>query len=183
MSDNKQPLQIPIMLAFREAFQARDAKKGGMEYRDGERVLSERGRLRRRGANEDELKKDLAVDLIQLANTINLAAAVDLEGLDYVQRSILNYGVVDLSVLADKDKRLKELPRRLKTALLNNEPRFVEESMQIELSSEVNEVDQTFRFEIFAEMACRPVDIPMEFVAEIDVGSGRLRFSDVGSAS
>lgn len=181
MSDSsKKALQIPIMYAFREAFAARDAKKGGMEYKDGERVLSDRGRARRKGANEEELKRDLGVDLMQLANTVNLAAAANLDGLDYVQRSVLNFGVLDLSVLADKGKRLALLPKQLKAALLNNEPRFVEETMEIVLAEEVNATDQTFRFEVFAEMACRPVDIPMEFVAEIDVASGRLRFSDPG---
>lgn len=180
MSDpSKHALQIPLMYAFRAAFEARDAKKSGMEYRDGDRVLSDRGRIRRRGANETELKRDLGLDLLQLANTINLAAAVDLEGLEYVQKSVLNYGVVDLSNLADKDKRLVHLPRQLKQALLVHEPRFIDSTMQVTLATEVNEVDQTFKLDIFAEMACRPVDIPLEFVAEIDVSSGKLKFSDL----
>jgi type VI secretion system protein ImpF len=173
-------LQIPLMYAFREAFAARDARRDGMEYRDGERVLSERGRVRRRGANEDQLKRDLAIDLFQLANTINMEAEVNMTGLDHVRRSILNYGLIDLSRLSDNDRRINDLPARLKAAMLAHEPRFIPDSMDIRLSDQTDELEQTLRFDISAEMVCRPVDIPLEFVAEIEVASGRLRFSDLG---
>lgn len=181
MSDQARvQLQIPIMYAFRDAHRAHDAKVEGVEHKGGERVLTDRGRMRRRGANEETLKRNLGVDLLQLANTINLAAANDLEGLDYVKRSVLNYGVIDLSNLSDADDRLAQLPTQLKEALLNNEPRFVRDTMQISMREVFDDVEQKLRFEIHAEMACRPVDIPLEFVAEIDVGSGRLKFSDLG---
>ena len=39
------------------------------------------------------LKRDLAVDLLALANTIDLASAVDIADLDYVKRSIVNFGL------------------------------------------------------------------------------------------
>ena len=58
MSDaTKRPLQIPIMYAFREAFRARDAKVAGVVYEQGERVLSDRGRLRRRGAKAQQARR------------------------------------------------------------------------------------------------------------------------------
>lgn len=181
MSDQARvQLQIPLMYAFRDAHRAHDARIEEVEHKGGERVLTDRGRLRRRGANEEALKRNLGIDLVQLANTINLDAACNLDGLDYVKRSVLNYGVVDLSNLSDADDRLKNLPGQLKEALLNNEPRFVRETMHIEMSEVFDDVEQKLRFEIHAEMACRPVDIPLEFVAEIDVGSGRLKFSDLG---
>lgn len=182
MSDlNTVQLQIPIMYAFREAYRARDAKVAGMVYRDGERVLTDRGRSRRRGADEQTLKRNLAIDLLQLANTINLAAAADLTGLDYVRRSILNYGVPDLSALSANETRLKNLPDSLRRALLDNEPRFIRESMTVTLAERYDDVEQKLRFDIHAEMACRPVDIPLEFIAEIDVGSGKLKFANVSS--
>jgi len=170
------------MYAFREAHQARDAKVAGAVYRDGERVLSDRGRARRQGANEDMLKRNLGLDLVQLANTINLASAVDLTDLDHVRRSILNYGVPDLSNLSSDDPRLKTLPAQLRAALLDHEPRFIRDTMTVALGEAFDDIEQKLRFDIYAEMACRPVDIPLEFVAEIDVGSGKLQFSKVGAA-
>ena len=62
---------------------------------------------------------------------------------------------------------------------VNNEPRFVPESMEVKLREEFDDVNQKLMFEINAEMACKPVDIPLEFVAEIDVGSGKMKFSNI----
>ena len=32
-------------------------------------------------------------------------------------------------------------------------------------------------FSVTAEMACSPLDLPMEFVAEVDVGSGKIQLT------
>lgn len=175
----KTQLQIPLMYAFREAHKARDAKVDGTTYKDGQRVLTDRSAARRRGANEAQLKRNLEIDLVQLANTINMAACMDLDDLDHVRRSVLNYGVVDLSNLTSEDIRVQKIPQQLARALINNEPRFVPETMNVKLREEFDDVNQKLLFEINAEMACKPVDIPLEFVAEIDVGSGKMKFSNI----
>lgn len=178
--DPKQQLQIPIMYAFREAHKARDAKVDATSYEDGQRVLTERAAVRRRGANEAQLKRNLEIDLVQLANTINLDACMDVDDLEYVSKSVLNYGVVDLSNMTSEDIRLQKVPQRLARALINNEPRFVPEAMDVKLREEFDDVNQKLMFDINAEMACKPVDIPLEFIAEIDVGSGKMKFSNIG---
>lgn len=181
MSQNDKRLQIPIMYAFREAHKAKDAQVDSNTFVGGDRVLSERAAMRRRGANEQQLKANLEVDLVRLANTINMAAVVDLEDLEYVQKSVLNYGVVDLSNMTTDDFKLLRVPRQLREALLNHEPRFVPETMDVTLREEIDEENQTIAFDVAAEMACKPVDIPLEFVAEIDVGSGKFKFNNVNS--
>jgi type VI secretion system protein ImpF len=180
--ESKQQLQIPIMYAFREAFRARDAKIDGTSYNDGQRVLTDRAALRRRGANEAQLRRNLEIDLVQLANTINLSACMDVDDLEYVRKSVLNYGVVDLSNLTSEDIRVQRIPQQLARALLNHEPRFVPETMDVQLREDFDDVNQKLRFEINAEMACKPVDIPLEFIAEIDVGSGKMKFSNIEGA-
>lgn len=167
------------MYAFRDAFEARDAQKDTVEYRDGERVVSERAALRKRGANEAQLKKNLSIDLIHLANSINLGAAEDLDQYANVKKSILNFGVLDLSSLTSEDIKNQDLPRQLKEALLNCEPRFVAKSLEVKMREEFDDVNQRISLDIYAEMACRPVDIPLEFTAEIDVGSGKMKFSQL----
>ncbi|MAQ47028.1 MAG: hypothetical protein CL813_05390 [Confluentimicrobium sp.] len=174
-------LQIPLMYAFREAAAAKDARTPSNDYRDGERVLSERGALRRRGANEAQLRRNLEIDLVQLANTINLEACEDLDDYEYVRRSVLNYGLIDLSDMTSEDLRLRELSRRLARALVAHEPRFVEATLSVKMRREFDEVHQKIAFDVHAEMACKPVDIPMEFVAEIDVGSGKLNFTNLSA--
>lgn len=171
-------LQIPLMYAFRDAHEARDAKVSSTTYEDGERVLSERAAMRRRGANEAQLKKNLYLDLVHLSNTINLDAALDLEGLDYVAKSVLNYGVVDLSNLTSEDADVAKISQRLANALVACEPRFVPESMHVKMRDKFDDVNQKLLFDIQCEMACKPVDIPLEFAAELDIGSGKMQLND-----
>src|SRR6185312_9589876 len=83
--DSKAPsFQVPLMLAFREAFREGDASKRIEERLAGERVVSARGSLKRRGADEVLLRRDLATDLLSLVNTIDLSSAEDISELEYV---------------------------------------------------------------------------------------------------
>ena len=141
-------------------------------------MLSERAAMRRRGANEEQLKRNLYRDLVNLSNTINLDAALDLSRAEYVAKSVLNYGVVDLSNLTSEDADVQQLCKDLADALVACEPRFLPESMNVRMREKFDDVNQKLLFDIECEMACKPVDIPLEFAAEIDVGSGKMQLND-----
>ena len=47
----------------------------------------------------------------------------------------------------------------------------------IDRSDSFDEVNQRVRFVVSGELACRPLDIPIEFVAEVDVGSGKVQLT------
>jgi len=176
--DSKSPsFQIPLMLAFRDAFQAGDATKRLEERVGGERVLSARGSLKRRGADEAVLKRDLAIDLMSLVNTIDLGSAIDLSDLGSVKRSVLNYGLPDLSALTSLESDVDNVGDYLKQALLAHEPRLRPESIHVEKASEVSDETHRVSFSVSAEMACSPLDLQTEFVAEVDVSSGSLRLT------
>jgi type VI secretion system protein ImpF len=182
--DPKAPsFQVPLMLAFREAFAAGDSAKRIEERVGGERVVSGRGSLKRRGADEAVLKRDLAIDLTSLMNTVDLASAVDISDLDYVRKSIVNYGLPDLSGLTSQDVAIANIGQHLKAALLAHEPRLRPESIHIERGSEVDDETHRVNFSVYAEMACSPLDLPTEFVAEVDIGSGAMRLTKLPNSS
>lgn len=174
---NSDRFQIPVMFAFRDAFDAKDARKRIEERRDGEKVISGRGSLKRRGADETVLKRNLAVDLLALVNTIDLASAIDLEEFEHVGRSVLNFGLYDIAHLTSEEIGVETVARDLSAALLNHEPRLDPESLQVVRDREIDEVNQRIRFTVSAEMSCTPLDIPIEFVAEIDIGSGKVQLT------
>jgi type VI secretion system protein ImpF len=174
---NADRFQIPVMFAFRDAFDAKDARKRIEERRDGEKVISGRGSLKRRGADETMLKRNLAVDLLALVNTVDLASAVDLEDFEHVGRSVLNFGLRDVAHLTSQEIGVESLARDLSAALVNHEPRLDPESLQIVRDGEFDDVNQRIRYTVSAEMACTPLDVPIEFVAEIDIGSGKVQLT------
>lgn len=171
------------MHAFRDAFEAGDASKKLNQRVGGEKVISGRGSLKRRGADESILRKDLAVDLLSLVNTIDLGSAVDLEKFDYVSKSVLNFGLYDVSHLTSQEKAVEEIASDLMTALLQHEPRLNPETLNVERSAIFDESNQKMRYEISAEMLSKPLDIPIEFVAEVDVGSGKVQISQLAKNS
>jgi type VI secretion system protein ImpF len=171
----KDRLQIPLMFAFRDAHEKRDAAKAEDIRVDGERVVSERSSLRRRGADEGLLKRDLAEDLNHLVDTIDLDSSVDLHDKPYTKRSILNYGLYDLNHVLLTSETAGEVLDNLKRALLEHEPRLRPESLTIERTAkDKDHVQQRIRFNVHAELICKPLDIPIEFVAELDPTSAKV---------
>ena len=170
----RENFQIPLMYAFRDAFEKGDATKQENLVVDGERVLSTRGSLRRRAADETLLKRDLAIDLGALLDTIDLDSVEDLEGLDYVKKSVINYGLYDITHVTTGSSRIDALRGQLKDALLQHEPRLTPDTLGVERVIIKDDTDQRVRYQVSANMICRPLDVPIEFVAELDVGAAKI---------
>ena len=175
-------MHIPLMYAFRDGFEKRDSAKEIDQREGGERVISKRGMLSRTGAKEPELKRDLSVDLGALVNTINLASVEDIGGLDRVRKSVLNFGLDDIGHMSSEEVAVESIAADLKTALLNHEPRLDPETLDVARSVEHDEVNQRVEFKVSAELEAKPVNLPLEFIAEIDVCSGKVQLSRLSGA-
>jgi type VI secretion system protein ImpF len=148
-------LKIPLMFAFRDAYEKRDAKRMEDVRVDGERVISNRNSMRR-GTTESVLKQDLGTDLGSLVDTINLGSAIALD-----------------EITAGTD-RVDIIGVNLKAALLRHEPRLNRRSLSVQRNGDDEDSGQRVRFKVHAELISRPLDIPVEFVAEVDVGAGKV---------
>ena len=175
-------MHIPLMYAFRDGFEKRDSAKEIDQREGGERVISKRGMLSRTGAKEPELKRDLATDLGALVNTINLASVEDLENLSRVRKSVLNFGLDDIGHLTSEEMAVENIAADLRTALLNHEPRLDPETLDVAKNVEHDEVNQRVEFKVSAELEAKPVNLPLEFIAEIDVCSGKVQLSRLPGA-
>ncbi|WP_164738339.1 type VI secretion system baseplate subunit TssE [Frigidibacter oleivorans] len=171
--------QISLMNVFRRAAESRDATATGMSDAEGERLLSQRSVERREGASQATLRDHLAHDLANLLSTIHLAATLDLEGFDRVRRSVLNYGVQDMHRLGTSDIQNKRVLSDLRDMLIAHEPRLIPGSVEIRLRRASEDAQQRIAFDIKAEMAAHPVDVPLQFVAEVDTGAGKISMSDL----
>ncbi len=169
-----QKFSAPLMYAFRSAFEAGDSAKS-VEIRDGgDRVLAGRRSAYRRGADETALRRDLVIDLVSLLNTIDLGSTVELDDLDYVQKSIVNYGLYDVAHLTSEDKAVGEIGKDLAAAIAHYEPRLRTETLAVERDTQFDDVDQKVRFLVSAEMVCAPLDVPVEFIADVDTSTGKI---------
>ena len=140
---------VPLMHSFRDAYENRDSRLEKVEWRadprkvsaneadadEGERVLSAAVRMRRRGFTETQIRQSVIDNMIDIVNTIDLQSALDLKDLEYASKSILNYGIYDLTHLTSDDSNLPVVEQSVTAALINYEPRIRKESVQVRLDA------------------------------------------------
>jgi type VI secretion system protein ImpF len=168
-------LAPPLMFAFRAAHEKRDAKKA-LDLRDasGQRVIATRRAQSRAPISEPGLRREVSADLVDLLNTTNLDAAFSLEDAPEVARSVLNFGFPDLSAWTIDENRLLELSREIERSLMIHEPRLAAATLKVNRDPFVDIEALRLKFFIKADLRTEPIDVPVEFVAEVELDTGRI---------
>lgn len=171
----KDRLSPPLMYAFRGAHAARDAKKK-LDLRDeaGDRIIASRRATMRGSITEPLLRREVASDLASLMNTIALESCVDLDAYDYVRKSVLNFGFPDLVHRTIDELSTNDISGELQDVLTHFEPRLVPQSIQVARDMTVDKAELKIRFVVSAELACEPLNVPVEFVADVELDSGKI---------
>jgi type VI secretion system protein ImpF len=166
------------MHAFRAAFSSRDARKT-VDERDtsGERVIASRRSSPRNLVSHKDLKEELSDDLAALLNTVKMSSCEDLSPFSHVAKSILNYGLSDLTAISIDEIMVNDIGDGLKAVLVEYEPRLIANTIQVERDETVDDGLLKIRFNVHAEMFATPVDVPVEFVADLELDSGNMRIS------
>lgn len=175
-SEKKDRLSPPLIFAFRSAHEARDAKKKhDLRDESGERVLSSRRTAARAAITESMLRREVARDLDSLVNTIALESSEDLEPFEYARRSIINHGLPDIAHRSIDEISVNDVGHEIVNALMNFEPRLVKETVKVRRDEEVE--DLRVRFVVRADLACYPLHVPIEFIADVEVDTGKIMIS------
>jgi type VI secretion system protein ImpF len=164
------------MYAFRAAHEKRDAKQK-LDLRDesGERVIAARRVTTRGPISESGLRREVMTDLVNLLNSTNLDSAEDLSPAPAVRRSILNYGFPDLSARTLDENGVRDIAREIEIALSDFEPRLARQSIHASRDATISGDELKVRFVVKADLRARPVNVPVEFVAEVELDSGKIK--------
>jgi len=92
-----------------------------------------------------------------------------------VRGSILNFGFPDLSWRSMDENGLVEVAREIEIALGDFEPRLMRSSIKAKRDLTVNAEELRLRFVVKADLRAKPVNVPVEFVAEVELESGKIR--------
>jgi type VI secretion system protein ImpF len=171
----KERLSPPLMHAFRSAFEARDSRKK-LDLRDesGERVIATRRTSARVAITEPTLRREVARDLDALMNTIALESTQDLRSSEHVRKSILNFGFPDITHRSIDEISVNDVSHEIATVLMHYEPRLVRDTVQVSRDSTVDSAELKVRFIVRADLACEPLNVPIEFVADVEIDSGKI---------
>lgn len=169
-------LAPPLMYAFRAAHEKRDAKQK-LDLRDegGDRVIAARRVTTRGPISESGLRREVMIDLVGLLNSTNLDSAEDLSSTPAVKRSILNHGFPDLSLRTLDENRVHDIAREIEIALGDFEPRLARETISAKRDTSIGVDELKVRFVVKADLRTRPVNVPVEFIAEVEVDTGKIK--------
>lgn len=168
-------MRAPFMSAFRSAFAERDATKR-IDTRDesGERVVAGRMATGRATISEAELQRTVSGDLEALMNTINFGSTVDLDEHPDVRRSIVNFGIPDIVHRSLEESGVNGIGRELEQALADYEPRLVPGTIRVFRDHSIDAAELKVRFMVRADLDCDPLNLPVQFVADLERDSGKI---------
>jgi type VI secretion system protein ImpF len=175
--------RVSLLQIFRAAHQDRDSRVDLVRDNNGEATITRRSKMRREGVDETTLKAHVQADLGALMNTIQLGAAIDLSDVPHVERSVLNYGFRDLSDVTARELNSTAVVASIRQSLLNHEPRIVPETLEVRVSDGSGDKHHRLEISVTAELMADPVDLPIDFDAEIDLGAGKLRMRNLRVSS
>lgn len=171
-------MRTPLMSAFRQANDARDARKR-LDQRDdgGDRVIAGRRATGRTTLSETALQRTVTEDLETLMNTINLEASLPLAEFDAVENSILNFGFPDVVHRTIDEIGVNDINREIASSLALYEPRLVAETIRVARDTGVDPNELKVRFVVRADLDCDPLNLPVEFVADLERDTGKILIS------
>ena len=120
-----------------------------------------------------KLREGVVRDLAWLFNSGNLASTEDLSDYPYVERSVVNYGLPDLSGKAVSGIDVAAIERMLKQIIQDFEPRILGNTLRISVIAEESAMSaNALTFDIEGDMWAQPTPQRLFLRTEIDLESG-----------
>ena len=141
----------------------------------GDRVIASRRLKARAPIPETELRKAVNTELVALFNTTNLESIEDLSTAPEVRKSIVNYGFPSLTHRTIDENETSGIAREIETALRDFEPRLLAGSIKARRDDTVSPDELRVRFLVSAALKTQPVEVPVQFIAEVELDSGKIK--------
>ncbi len=120
------------------------------------------------------LREIIQRDLSWLLNTNNIESTFDVEIYPNVARSVLNYGLREVSGSFSTSERAELIRRSIDRAIATHEPRIIEGSVDVELNSQDTGSDMTVALNIRADMWAQPLPLELYLRSQVDVTTGEV---------
>lgn len=121
----------------------------------------------------NRLKRCVLRDLAWLLNCGNLALTEDLSDYPEVEKSVLNYGVADISGSAVASANIPAMEKRIKQAILNFEPRIIPETLRVNVETDRQKMSiKALKFKIEGQLWAQPLPVSLYVSTELDVETG-----------
>jgi len=169
-------LNPSLMCVFRAAHLAKDAAKRP-NWRKKERQAPTEPITRtaqRTPITESILRQEVMCDLEALMNCVSMDSTIDLGEFPAAKRSILNFGFPDIARRTIDDLEANGLETEIKNVLCTYEPRLAASSLRIARDRRIDPIELRVRYVVHADLLCEPLNVPVEFIADVEVTTGKI---------
>ncbi len=135
----------------------------------------------RRVISAQKLREIVLRDLGWLMNTGDLNTVEDLAGYPCAARSVINFGLPDLTGLATAALDADAVERAVRQAILDFEPRILPQSLRVRVDvrrGQMNPGALTFRIE--GELWAQPMPIALYLRTEVDLETSQAVVTEAG---
>lgn len=119
------------------------------------------------------LRECVVRDLGWLLNTVCLSVSQDLEPYPEVQRSVLNFGIPDLTGRVPTGADVAGIEQSVRQAIIDFEPRLLRDTLKVNVRVQRWRADnRVLQFTVQAHLWAQPVPLDVRFRSEVDVDTG-----------
>ena len=101
------------------------------------------------------------------------------KSLEFARRSVLNFGMPAFSGVTLSSMDTHEIERAVTEAIRNFEPRIDPDTLEVEVRTDVNDLQNTLQLVIRGQMWSQPVPLELLLAADVDVESGSTRVREL----
>lgn len=120
------------------------------------------------------LREIIQRDLSWLLNTGNIENTFDPEVFPNVARSVLNYGLTEVSGTYSTTERAELIRRSIERAISAHEPRIIDGSVDVTLTADDSKSDMMVSLNIRADMWAQPLPLELYLRSQVDVTTGEV---------
>ncbi|MEP3330016.1 type VI secretion system baseplate subunit TssE [Sedimentitalea sp.] len=113
-------------------------------------------------------------DLSWLLNTTNTENSFDAAALPHVSRSVVNYGLREVSGEFSTAERAEKIRRSIQRAISIYEPRIIEGTVDVTLNPDGEGSDMMVALIIRADMWAQPLPLELYLRSQVDVTTGEI---------
>ena len=126
-----------------------------------------------------KLRAAVLRDLAWLVNTCHLAACEDLSQYPLVEKSVLNYGIPDLTGKTVSGLEVHDVQNAIRQAILDFEPRILADTLEVRGEKPVDApTGNSLTFEIEGELWSRPFPERLYLRTELDLETGAVNITE-----
>lgn len=129
--------------------------------------------------SQTKFKEAVIRDLGWLLNSVALDVCLDMEKYPEVRRSVLNYGLPDMSGHTSSNVDVRIMENAIKKAIQQFEPRIIRNSLKVKIHSNPDEMSHnSLVFEIAGSVFGQPSPFQVVLKSELDLESGEFQLNE-----